>query len=245
MSFYGDYPQIENGVGAVTALRERVADGLSRLPRLDGKRIGIVAGLHRWTNDRNLLAQLHQATGGHARSVDAEELAVWTYNDAGLLVGADIRARMGARRLGHRILFPPKRSGENGLFLDDEGVSPPSAKFSRTRVPVVRLHRRARAGEGSPSRPRPAGAVSTLQSRSNHRPAQRRQVVAVQPYHRQRQRYRSDEPGTTRDRRSRTRRVERAPAFWLVDTGGLRGRRCRWTSRFASRSRRRSKKPTS
>src|SRR5579862_4127218 len=33
-SFYGDYPQIENGVGAVTALCERVADGLSRLPRL-------------------------------------------------------------------------------------------------------------------------------------------------------------------------------------------------------------------
>ncbi len=41
----GDYPQIENGVGAgVTALRERVADGLSRLPRLDGKHIGVVTG---------------------------------------------------------------------------------------------------------------------------------------------------------------------------------------------------------
>jgi putative radical SAM enzyme (TIGR03279 family) len=43
-SFYGDYPQIENGVGAVTALRERVADGLSRLPRLEGKKIGVVTG---------------------------------------------------------------------------------------------------------------------------------------------------------------------------------------------------------
>ena len=31
--FYGDYPQIENGVGAVTALRERVHDGLARLEK--------------------------------------------------------------------------------------------------------------------------------------------------------------------------------------------------------------------
>src|SRR5829696_6165231 len=33
---YGDFAQIENGVGAVTSLRERVRAGLARLPRLDG-----------------------------------------------------------------------------------------------------------------------------------------------------------------------------------------------------------------
>src|SRR5687768_14046303 len=32
---YGDFAQIENGVGAVTSLRERVSAGLSDLPRLD------------------------------------------------------------------------------------------------------------------------------------------------------------------------------------------------------------------
>src|SRR5437660_5758952 len=36
--YYGDFPQIENGVGAVAALRSRVLDGLDSLPRLDGKR---------------------------------------------------------------------------------------------------------------------------------------------------------------------------------------------------------------
>src|SRR5687767_12482511 len=41
-SHYGDFAQIENGVGAVTSLRERVSAGLSDLPRLDGRRIGVV-----------------------------------------------------------------------------------------------------------------------------------------------------------------------------------------------------------
>ena len=43
--FYGDYSQIENGVGSITALRERVAEGLDRLPRLDGKTVGVVTGI--------------------------------------------------------------------------------------------------------------------------------------------------------------------------------------------------------
>src|SRR3954468_13341036 len=42
---YGDFVQIENGVGAVAALRERVKAGLDELPRLDGRRIGIVTGV--------------------------------------------------------------------------------------------------------------------------------------------------------------------------------------------------------
>src|SRR4051812_41609346 len=42
--FYGDFPQIENGIGAVAALRMRVEEGLESLPRIEGKRIGIVTG---------------------------------------------------------------------------------------------------------------------------------------------------------------------------------------------------------
>ena len=44
-SYYGDFPQIENGVGAVTSLRARVREGLASLPRLDGQRIGVVTGV--------------------------------------------------------------------------------------------------------------------------------------------------------------------------------------------------------
>src|SRR5690349_13725948 len=41
---YGDFQQIENGVGSVAMLRQRLKEGLDSLPRLDGKRIGVVTG---------------------------------------------------------------------------------------------------------------------------------------------------------------------------------------------------------
>src|SRR5450759_823749 len=43
--FYGDFAQGENGVGAVALLRERVARGIDGLPRMAGKRVGVVTGL--------------------------------------------------------------------------------------------------------------------------------------------------------------------------------------------------------
>ena len=43
---YGDFAQIENGVGAVAvAARSACATGSTTLPRLDGKRIGVVTGV--------------------------------------------------------------------------------------------------------------------------------------------------------------------------------------------------------
>ena len=42
---YGDFAQIENGVGSVAALRARVREGLDELPRLEGRRIGVVTGV--------------------------------------------------------------------------------------------------------------------------------------------------------------------------------------------------------
>src|SRR5215212_5583679 len=41
---YGDFSQIENGIGAVASLRERVAAGVDELPSMDGRRIGVVTG---------------------------------------------------------------------------------------------------------------------------------------------------------------------------------------------------------
>src|SRR6266581_516678 len=41
---YGDFSQIENGIGSVASLRSRVADGLEDLPRMDGSRIAVVTG---------------------------------------------------------------------------------------------------------------------------------------------------------------------------------------------------------
>ncbi|HEX4931860.1 MAG TPA: DUF512 domain-containing protein, partial [Gemmatimonadaceae bacterium] len=96
---YGDFPQIENGVGAVTSLRQRVASGLAALPRLDGKRIGVVTGLAMRELMPPLLDRLAAATGATFELIPAvNSLFGPTTTTAGLLVGADI---LGALRGRH------------------------------------------------------------------------------------------------------------------------------------------------
>src|SRR5665213_4552378 len=130
-SFYGDYSQIENGVGAVTALRERVADGLARLPRLDGKHIGVVTGTSMLPLMPPLLDQLTAATGARFELIHAENsLFGPTTTTAGLLVGADIRRVLGARTDLDMALIPAETINENGLFLDDESFQLVRSEFS-------------------------------------------------------------------------------------------------------------------
>jgi putative radical SAM enzyme (TIGR03279 family) len=158
-SFYGDYPQIENGVGAVTALRERVADGLSRLPRLDGKYIGVVTGTSMMPLMPPLLEQLSDATGARFELIHAENsLFGPTTTTAGLLVGADIRRVLGARTDLDMALIPAETINENGLFLDDESFQIVRSEFSMPVyasydfIDVLEL-------EGSPLESETAGAT--------------------------------------------------------------------------------------
>src|ERR1044071_5179568 len=60
---YGDFPQIENGVGAVTSLRMRVREGLDSLSRFDGKRIGVVTGVSMAPLMPELLDAIAEQTG--------------------------------------------------------------------------------------------------------------------------------------------------------------------------------------
>src|SRR3954471_9440260 len=60
---YGDFVQIENGVGAVASLRERVKAGLDDLPRLDGRRIGVVTGVSMASLMPDLLDAIAERTG--------------------------------------------------------------------------------------------------------------------------------------------------------------------------------------
>ncbi len=118
---YGDFPQIENGVGSVTALRSRVADGLAALPRLDGKRIGIVTGLAMREIMPPLLAQLAEATGATFEMLPTvNSLFGPTTTTAGLLVGADILTALRDRHDLDLALVPAESINEDGIFLDDQ-----------------------------------------------------------------------------------------------------------------------------
>ena len=118
---YGEFSQIENGVGAVTSLRMRVRDGLSQLPRLDGRRIGVVTGVSMAPMMPELLAQLHDATGAIFEIITMENsLFGPTTTTAGLLVGADIRRALSDRSDLDLALIPAECINDDGLFLDEE-----------------------------------------------------------------------------------------------------------------------------
>jgi putative radical SAM enzyme (TIGR03279 family) len=118
---YGEFPQIENGVGAVTALRARVREGLDELPRLDGRRIGVVTGTSMAPLMPDLLARLAARTGAEFVLLPMENsLFGPTTTTAGLLVGADIRRALAGRTDLDLALIPAECINDDGLFLDDE-----------------------------------------------------------------------------------------------------------------------------
>jgi putative radical SAM enzyme (TIGR03279 family) len=117
---YGDFAQIENGIGAVASLRLRVAAGLSSLPRMDGRRIGVVTGKGMAALMPELLSSLHDSTGAEFELIVAESsLFGPTITTAGLLVGADIRRALEDRHDLSLALIPAETINEDGVFLDD------------------------------------------------------------------------------------------------------------------------------
>ncbi len=119
--FYGEFPQIENGVGAVAALRSRVRDGLAALPRLEGRRVGVVTGVSMSGIMPELLQQLTEATGAAFEMIVVENsLFGPTTTTAGLLVGADIRRALSDRADLDLALIPAESINDNGLFLDED-----------------------------------------------------------------------------------------------------------------------------
>jgi putative radical SAM enzyme (TIGR03279 family) len=118
---YGDFSQIENGVGAVASLRERVRDGLDELPRLEGKRIGVVTGVSMAPLMPELLDAIAEKTGARFTLIPMENsLFGPTTTTAGLLVGADIRRALSDRHDLDLALIPAETINDDGLFLDEE-----------------------------------------------------------------------------------------------------------------------------
>ena len=121
---YGDFPQIENGVGAVASLRERVRDGLDvaaaarrqahrrRDRRLDGAADARAARATR---------RAHRRARSSSSSTE-NSLFGPTTTTAGLLVGADIRRALADRHDLDLALIPAETINDDGLFLDDERV---------------------------------------------------------------------------------------------------------------------------
>jgi putative radical SAM enzyme (TIGR03279 family) len=120
-SHYGDFAQIENGVGAIASLRERVARGLGDLPRLDGQRIGVVTGVAMREILPPLLDAIALQTGARFELIVAENsLFGPAITTAGLLVGRDLRQALENRVDLDFALIPAETINDDGVFLDDD-----------------------------------------------------------------------------------------------------------------------------
>jgi putative radical SAM enzyme (TIGR03279 family) len=117
---YGEFAQIENGVGSVTSLRMRVAGGLDRVARREGQRIGVVTGLAMAPLMEPLLDRLREVSGADFELIIAENsLFGPTITTAGLLVGKDIMAALCDRHDLDIALIPAETINDDGVFLDD------------------------------------------------------------------------------------------------------------------------------
>ncbi|CAN5290028.1 DUF512 domain-containing protein [soil metagenome] len=118
---YGDFAQIENGVGSVTALRDRLAGGLPRARKYPGAKIGVVTGVAMAPLMPLLLERLAVATEASYELIPVENsLFGPTTTTAGLLVGADIRRALGARTDLDAALIPAETLNDERIFLDDD-----------------------------------------------------------------------------------------------------------------------------
>lgn len=132
---YGDFAQIENGVGAVTALRERVARGLESLVPAPGRRVGVVTGVSMAPLMQPLLDRIAAATGSVFELIVAENsLFGPTTTTAGLLVGADMRRVLATRSDLDLALIPAETINEDRVFLDDVPFDRLAAELP---IPVV------------------------------------------------------------------------------------------------------------
>jgi putative radical SAM enzyme (TIGR03279 family) len=119
-AFYDDFPQIENGVGAVAFLRARVAAGVKSLPPAPNMRIGVVTGTAMEAVMPELLDKLSAATGArYDLIVASNSLFGPGVTTAGLLSGADIRRVLSRRHDLDMALLTAECVNDDGLFLDD------------------------------------------------------------------------------------------------------------------------------
>jgi putative radical SAM enzyme (TIGR03279 family) len=132
-SYYDDGALYENGVGAVRRFVDGFHEGITTVPRHDGRRIRLVTGGSMAPFLRDLAGRLHDATG-------AEIEVVQVRNDyfgpsvtiAGLLAGRDIVRALGpGGREGDVVVLPAEALNADGVFIDSlpltalvEGLAP-------------------------------------------------------------------------------------------------------------------------
>ena len=128
---YGDFPQIENGVGMVPLFMKEAARLLSHVRPLGPFRATVVTGASSFDFVSNFLGQMSEKSGTDLVPVAVEnKLFGSSITVSGLISGDDIITAMAGRNIGSCLLVPDVmlKEGE-GVFLDNVSLDELSLKL--------------------------------------------------------------------------------------------------------------------
>ncbi len=131
---YDGFEQVENGVGAVRFLQQRVLEHEGNLATVSGMRIGVATGTAMGRLMPLVLPTLHDATGADFELLVLENTLFGSaVTSAGLLPGAAFLDGVTRRTDLDLLLVPAEAVNDHGVFLDDVDVE---QLRQRARVPV-------------------------------------------------------------------------------------------------------------
>ena len=117
---YDGFQQVENGIGAVRWLQQRIQDDREALVDWRGRRIAVLTGSSMAGLMPQVLAPLTEATGATFELIAlGNPLFGDSVSCAGLLPGAAFRLALAGRADLDLALIPGESLNENQLFMDD------------------------------------------------------------------------------------------------------------------------------
>jgi putative radical SAM enzyme (TIGR03279 family) len=125
---YGDFEQVENGVGSVRWLQQRIAQAGDSLRTWEGERIGVVTGTAMGQLMPMVLEPLARLTGARFELIPiVNSLFGSSVTTAGLLPGAALHQALSGRRDLDLVLLPGESLNDDGLFIDSMSLDSLSA----------------------------------------------------------------------------------------------------------------------
>ncbi len=135
---YDGFDQVENGVGAVRWLQQRIASSAEAISGWEGRRIGVVTGTAMAGLMPMVLEPLARVTGASFELLPVvNSLFGASVTTAGLLPGAAVQAALQGRRDLDLALLPGESVNDDGLFVDGmstellDAATPVEIRFSK------------------------------------------------------------------------------------------------------------------
>jgi putative radical SAM enzyme (TIGR03279 family) len=143
-AWYGDFEQVENGVGSVRWLQRQIREHVGPLAGWAGRKIGVLTGTSMGPLMPQVLAPLAQATGAHFDLIELENpLFGPMVTTAGLLPGSAFLAALEGRSDLDLALLPAESVNDDLLFMDSMDAHelarqvPMPVRFSRSFVDAL------------------------------------------------------------------------------------------------------------